>query len=184
MVHEVRRVVTCHDEDGKAVVGIDAVCPHLSVRPRTGTASHLIWVGETTPTDIAGCTDRAARSIGVAPPAGGHIFRGVFEPPATEEEIAGFEAGFLSGQIPHAEGGRYFPPSHPFMHRTRSIDYAVVMQGEIDMKLDDGWIHFKAGDVLVQQGTNHAWVNRSGATCRIAFVLIDARDPLGGTAAP
>jgi uncharacterized cupin superfamily protein len=63
------------------------------------------------------------------------------------------------------------------MHRTRTVDYAVVMSGEIDMLLDDSEIHLKAGDVLVQQGTNHAWVNRGTAPCRIAFVLIDAKEP-------
>jgi uncharacterized cupin superfamily protein len=63
------------------------------------------------------------------------------------------------------------------MHKTRSIDYAVVMEGEIDMVLDDSEVHLAAGDVLVQQGTNHAWVNRGSRPCRIAFVLIDAAGP-------
>jgi uncharacterized cupin superfamily protein len=64
------------------------------------------------------------------------------------------------------------------MHRTKSVDYAIILSGEIDMLLDDSEVHLKAGDVLVQQGTNHAWVNRGIETCRIAFVLIDAVDPL------
>jgi uncharacterized cupin superfamily protein len=63
------------------------------------------------------------------------------------------------------------------MHRTRTVDYAIVMEGEIDMLLDDSEIHLKAGDVLIQQGTNHAWVNRGTKPCRIAFVLIDAMEP-------
>ena len=63
------------------------------------------------------------------------------------------------------------------MHRTRTIDYAIVMDGEIDMLLDDSEIHLKAGDVLIQQGTNHAWVNRGKETCRIAFILIDSKEP-------
>jgi len=66
---------------------------------------------------------------------------------------------------------------HPFMHRTRSIDYAIVLAGEIDMLLDDSEVHMKAGDILVQQGTNHAWVNNGNETCRIAFILIDAQEP-------
>ena len=65
---------------------------------------------------------------------------------------------------------------HPGMHRTRSVDYAIVLEGEIDMLLDEGEVHLQAGDVLVQQGTNHAWVNRGAAPCRIAFVLIDAKE--------
>jgi uncharacterized cupin superfamily protein len=66
---------------------------------------------------------------------------------------------------------------HPFTHRTRSIDYAFVLEGEIDMLLDDTEVRLRAGDILVQQGTNHAWVNNSKANCRIAFVLIDAQEP-------
>jgi len=65
---------------------------------------------------------------------------------------------------------------HAAMHRTRSVDYAIVIEGAIDMLLDDSEVHLEAGDVLVQQGTNHAWVNRGDRPCRIAFVLIDARE--------
>src|SRR6266851_2004126 len=64
-----------------------------------------------------------------------------------------------------------------FVHRTRSLDYAIILSGEIDMLLDDGEVHLKAGDVVVQQATNHAWVNRSGQPCRVAFILIDSREP-------
>jgi uncharacterized cupin superfamily protein len=66
---------------------------------------------------------------------------------------------------------------HANTHRTRTIDYAIVLDGEIDMLLDDSEVHVKAGDVLVQQGTNHAWVNNSGKPCRIAFILIDSKTP-------
>jgi uncharacterized cupin superfamily protein len=63
------------------------------------------------------------------------------------------------------------------MHRTLTIDYAIIMQGEIDMLLDDSEVHLKAGDVLIQQGTNHAWVNRGTESCRIAFILIESKEP-------
>ena len=72
---------------------------------------------------------------------------------------------------------RGLPPSHPAMHRTRTIDYAIVLSGEIDMLMDDSEVHLKAGDILVQQATNHAWVNRGTEPCRIAFVLIDSKEP-------
>jgi mannose-6-phosphate isomerase-like protein (cupin superfamily) len=74
-------------------------------------------------------------------------------------------------------GGR-----HPLMHRTETIDYAIILEGEIDMLLDDEDVHLKAGDIVIQCGTNHAWVNRSKAACRVAFVLIDGKfdDELGG----
>ena len=63
---------------------------------------------------------------------------------------------------------------HPFMHCTDTIDYAIILDGEVDMLLDDSEVHLKAGDVIIQRGTNHAWVNRGSGTCRIAFILIDA----------
>jgi quercetin dioxygenase-like cupin family protein len=69
------------------------------------------------------------------------------------------------------------PPRHPMMHRTRTLDYAIVLAGEIDMLLDEGEVHLKAGDVLVQQATNHAWVNRGRERCRVAFILLDAEEP-------
>ena len=64
------------------------------------------------------------------------------------------------------------------MHRTKSVDYAIILSGEIDMLLDDSEVHLRAGDIVIQQATNHAWVNRSNAVCKIPFILIDAHDPL------
>jgi mannose-6-phosphate isomerase-like protein (cupin superfamily) len=179
---QIRRIVTGHDQSGKAIVTIDGANPHKIVRPRTGTVNRLIWATDRAPADMSGDADRAATHVGIAPAPGGSVFRIVDFPPTTDAEIATFEPGFLSKQIPHEDHGpsRYREPSHPFMHRTRSVDYAIVLSGEIDMKLDEEEIHLRAGDVLVQQGTNHAWINRSGAVCRIAFVLIDAADPLAG----
>ena len=72
-----------------------------------------------------------------------------------------------------------FPPgNHPHMHRTETVDYVIVMEGEIDMDMDDSTVKLKAGDIMVQRGTNHAWANRSGKRARVAFVLVDA-EPLG-----
>ena len=73
----------------------------------------------------------------------------------------------------YAPGGK----AHAFMHRTRSLDYAIILSGEIDMLLEDSSTHVKAGDIVVQQATNHAWVNRGTEPCRIAFVMIDAKKP-------
>lgn len=176
----IRRVVTGHDETGKAIVVFDGANPHKNVRPGSGTAARLLWVTDRTPADISGRSDRAAVKIGIAPPAGGSVFRVVDFPPTTDAEIAKLDADYMHKEISHGESraSRYRPPTHPFMHRTRTVDYAIVIAGEIDMKLDEEEIHLKAGDVLIQQGTNHAWINRSGKPCRIAFVLIDAAEPL------
>ena len=130
---------------------------------------------------MAGSADRANVKVGIAPPPKGSIFRIVDFPSMSDAEIAKLGTDFMQAQISHGDHGssKYRPPTHPFMHRTQSIDYAIVLAGEIDMLLDEGKeINLKAGDVLVQQGTNHAWINRSGKTCRIAFILIDAADPM------
>jgi naringenin degradation protein FdeH len=164
----VRRVVTGH-RDGKAVVLYDSAAPNQKRRQASGLVSTLIWVTEETPADISGRADRAAREIGVPPPPAGSIFRVVDFPP--EEGARSREAILTEMGVVGDHGGA----RHPGMHRTRSIDYAIVLEGEIDMLLDEGEIRLRAGDVLVQQGTNHAWVNRGAGPCRIAFVLIDAR---------
>jgi mannose-6-phosphate isomerase-like protein (cupin superfamily) len=100
-------------------------------------------------------------------------------PPATPESEA-LDSGHRLNELRGEPTIGGLPPRHPFMHRTRTIDYAIVLSGEIDMLLDDSEVHLNAGDVVVQQGTNHAWVNRSQEICRIAFILIDAEDPAPG----
>ena len=162
----VRRVVTGH-RDGKPVVLFDSAAPNQKLRQASGLLSTLVWVTDETPADISGTVDRAQREIGVPPPPRGTIFRVVDFPP--EGGARSREAVLKEMGVADHGGAR-----HPGMHRTKSVDYAVVLEGEIDMLLDDSEVHLEAGDVLVQQGTNHAWVNRGSAPCRIAFVLIDA----------
>jgi len=164
----VRRVVTGH-RDGKAVVLFDSAAPNQKLRQASGLVSTLVWVTDETPTDISGSADRAAREIGVPPPPNGSILRVVDFPP---ERAARSRQAILAEMGVGDHGGA----RHPGMHRTRSVDYAIVLEGEIDMLLDEGEVHLAAGDVLVQQGTNHAWLNRGTIPCRIAFVLIDAKE--------
>jgi mannose-6-phosphate isomerase-like protein (cupin superfamily) len=173
---EIRRVVTTVDKDGRAVVLFDGNNPHKVVRPNRSVTSRLIWVTDQTPADISGPADRAAIEIGIPPPARGSVFR-IIDFPPTPPEIEKLEKDHLHKQIGAHAPTKGRPPRHPLMHRTRTLDYAIIMQGEIDMLLDDAEIHLKAGDLVVQQGTNHAWVNRGTEPCRIAFVLIDAKEP-------
>jgi len=172
----IRRVVTTVDKDGKAVVLFDGANPHKAVRPNRSVTSRLVWVTDQTPADISGSADRAATDIGIAPPKQGSIFR-IIDIPPTPPEIEKLETEYLHKQIGDHAPRKGLPPRHPLMHRTRTIDYAIIMQGEIDMLLDDSEVHLKAGDVLIQQGTNHAWVNRGTEPCRIAFILIDSTEP-------
>jgi hypothetical protein len=172
----IRRVVTVVDRDGKAVVLFDGDNPHQRVRPDRNTVSRMLWMTTQSPAEMSGVADRAAVDVGIAPPAGGSIFRIVDIPPITPE-IERLGPNHMQSELAAHAPKRGLPPRHPLMHRTRTVDYAIVMAGEIDMLLDDSEIHLKAGDVLVQQGTNHAWVNRSTEPCRIAFVLVDATEP-------
>jgi quercetin dioxygenase-like cupin family protein len=141
----IRRVVTGHDANGKAVVRIDDVGARVaSGRPQM--SRQLIWTTDELPVHFTeDGEDKGAREIGTTIP-NGSVFRVV----------------------------EYEPGVTPRPHRTDSIDYAVVMSGEIDMEMDDTVVHLKAGDVLVQRGTIHNWVNRGTVPCVIAFVLISS----------
>jgi quercetin dioxygenase-like cupin family protein len=164
----VRRIVTGHRQ-GKAVILFDSAASNQRLREASGLVSTLLWSTDESPADISRTADRAEREIGVPPPAGGTIFRIVDFPPESGRRSR--EAILREMGVTDSAGAR-----HPGMHRTRSLDYAVVLEGEIDMLLDDSEVHLRPGDVLVQQGTNHAWVNRGSTPCRIAFVLIDAQE--------
>lgn len=150
MPAKIRRVVTGHNAEGKAVVKIDEIVAHSESR-RKGAATFGIWSTDTTPADISGEEDGAERAYGGLDPDR-TIFRFV----------------------------EYQPGCEPRPHRTESIDYAVVISGEIDMELDDSTVHLKAGDVLVQRGTVHNWVNNGSEPCIIAFALIHAELPTFG----
>ena len=146
----IRRVVTGHDKDGRATVKIDETVKNV-VSARPGAHAAVIWTTEGFPVDNNGSDDEGRRQTGTTL-ANGTVFRVL--------ELA--------------------PGSAPRNHRTDSIDYAVVMKGEIDMELDEMTVHLKAGDVLVQRGTIHNWVNRGAEPCVIAFVLIAAEPVTAG----
>ena len=174
MSKRVRRVVTTHDASGKAVVLFDGDAPNVKVRQVGGFVSTLLWVLDALPAGYSGNQDFADVTIGTAPPPGGAVFRIVDFPPLEGELDAEAHRRMTQemGLAHQHHGGT--PPRHPFMHRTSSVDFGIVLAGEIDMLLDDSEVRVKAGDVVVQQGTNHAWVNRGKETCRIAFILIGA----------
>lgn len=169
-----RRIVTGHDAEGKAIALLDT--PVMAKRRSSGgNGMTLLWVTSEFPVDLSSASDRAQTPVGVPPPANGTVFRIVdFAPISGEAAHVDHDEVLRSMGIDPATQGY---PRHANTHRTRTIDYAIVLEGEIDMLLDDSEVHVKAGDVLVQQGTNHAWVNNSGKPCRIAFILIDAKVP-------
>ena len=176
MTKTVRRVVTGHDDDGKAIVLMDGVAENVKIRSGTGIGSTLLWMTDETPSDMTGNADAAERETAVPPPINGSIFRTVEFPPEKNAE-GGLSNDEVRAQMGVERGGSEKPARHPGMHRTASIDYAVIMAGEIDMLMDDSEVHLVAGDVVVQMGTNHAWANRGDEPCQIAFILIGANPP-------
>jgi quercetin dioxygenase-like cupin family protein len=180
MPRQTRRVIADHDESGKALIVADGFTPNVKVRKAGNLTSTLVWVTDETPARLDSGEDPSLRETGVAPPPGGSILRIVDFPPAAE--AGEVDNASMLAEMGLAAGAA--PVRHASMHRTRSIDYAIVLEGEIDMLLDDSEVHLKAGDVLIQKATNHAWVNRSDANCRIAFVLIDAVEPEAWRKAP
>ena len=174
MAKAVRRLVTGHHADGRSTVLFDGPAPNVKQR-KAGNASTLLWVTDEAPARMEK-EDRAARDIGVPPPRQGTIFRLAEFPPGVGGEVRDNETVLRDFGIgPEVKRGH--APRHPAIHRTRSIDYVVVLEGEIDLLLDDGEVRLAAGDVVVQRGTNHAWLNRGTVPCRLAMVFIDAREP-------
>lgn len=143
---------TGHDEAHVAQVLIDGPATNAKY-PQPGQVSTLMWCTAGAPAEIPigeKPEDMGARIIGTAPPPSGTRFAVIDFPPGNQ----------------------------PHMHRTETIDYVIVMEGEIEMDMDDSSVKLKAGDIMIQRGTNHAWANRSGRRARVAFVLVDAK-PLG-----
>jgi mannose-6-phosphate isomerase-like protein (cupin superfamily) len=171
----IRRVVTGHHRDGRSTVLLDDLAPNVKQR-KAGNASTLLWVTDESPANISTCTDRAEREIGVPPPRGGTLFR-IAEFPSKAEGEAPDNATLLRDFGIGQDVARGHAPRHPAIHRTRTIDYVVVLEGEIHLLLDDGEVHLRAGDTIVQQGTNHAWINRGTGRCRLAMVFVDADEP-------
>src|SRR5262249_16905730 len=161
----VRRVVTGHDCDGKAVVLADGPTPNVRLRS-SGIVSTLAWVTDETPAYIGGTDDRAERDIGVAPPPSGSVLGLVDFPPTASGPAVDHAAVTreMELELPTDADAPAAPPRHAFTHRTRSVDYAIVLEGEIDMLLDDSEVHLRMGDIVIQQGTNHAWVNNGATT--------------------
>ena len=148
----IRRVVTGHDAANVAKIVLDAPATNAKF-PQPGFVSTMMWCTDSAPATMPvgeRPEDMGARILGTAPPKQGTRFAVIDFPPG----------------------------NHPHMHRTETIDYVIVIEGEIEMDMDDSTVVLKAGDIMIQRGTNHAWANRTDKRARVAFVLIDA-EPLG-----
>ena len=173
MGRKIRRVVTGHDENGKAIVIMDDIATCTLERPaRPGVTLTNLWQTDKVPMRPERHDDPIEGPLILHPPKNGSIFRIVQFDPEDPEVLAKLDgkAAFaeMGAGANIVEGAR-----HPFMHRTDSVDYSVVLSGEIYMMMDEEEYLLKAGDTVVQQGTNHAWSNRGTEPCLIAFVLND-----------
>ena len=173
-----RRIVTGHDDAGNAIILSDAPPERIQqVGGTTGPTFFEVWNTRETPARIDRRSGEPAESgLMLAPPKGGTRIRVLDIPPDNEElhrmDEATARAHFES--VGSAGASTYKPgASHPFMHRTETIDYGIVLEGELVLIVDRGETTVRAGDIVIQRGTNHAWANRSGKSCRIAFILID-----------
>jgi len=175
----IRRVVTGHDAHGDAMIATDGSVPtvvELAAIP--GTMFHEVWSTVATPVAIDNGPDPTIGPLCLPPPAHGTRIRFVDIPPDTKDFLkhgaARMKDAFSQVGDVHASTVRPDSP-HPLMHRTETVDYGIVISGEITLVLDKGEANLKAGDVVIQRGTNHAWANRSGKPCRMLFMLVDGQ---------
>ena len=177
----VRRIVTGHNEEGRAVIQEDRPVPRVRrIGGERGPQFFEVWNTQATPAPI----DRSSgeppeEGILLAPPKNGTRIRVLDIAPedasiatlSPEQAAAHFAEVGAAAASSHAGAGS----RHAFMHRTETVDYGIVLEGEITLIMDEGETVVRAGDIVIQRGTNHGWANRSGRNCRIAFILIDGR---------
>jgi hypothetical protein len=172
----IRRIVTGDDAKGNSRIFEDSPATSIrTVEARAGYRAVNVWRTEETPARID-APDTTAQHQGISPPRGGTILRIIDFPPEPNDPaklkdiLNATFSGIYKDALHDTRLGK-----HPGMHRTQTLDYAIVLEGEIWAVMDEGETLMRAGDVLIQRGTNHAWANRSKSTARIAFVLIDGR---------
>lgn len=172
----IHRVVTGHNPQGQAVVSSSGPLPMVvEVAAVPGTVFHEVWSTFEAPAAISNGADPTTGSLTLPPPPGGTRIRFVDIPPDTEDFLAHgaerMQEAFRQIGDVDASTVKHDSP-HPLMHRTESVDYGVVIEGELTLVLDTSEVLLRQGSVVVQRGTNHAWANRSGRMCRMLFVLI------------
>ena len=170
----VRRIVTGFDAQGRSRIIEDGPSPAVrSVPERPGYRVTNVWRTSESPVRID-AADSIADHRGVCPPPTGSVVRIIDYPPEPVDPAAraAMQEATFRTMFPDAQH-HVKPGEHPGMHRTDTVDYAIVLEGEITAILEEEQTVMRAGDVMIQRGTNHAWANRSGKPARIAFILLD-----------
>lgn len=173
MAKQIRRIVTGHNAAGKSIILQDAFATSiLEMAAMPGLRVTDLWETTTAPADLSNDTDPVDRPVHLEPKPMGTICRIVEFPPDTAlRDRAGSQEVFASLGASHTADTS---SATPMMHKTASVDYAIVLSGEVWAVMDEGETCMRAGDVLIQRGTNHAWSNRSREPAFIAFILVGA----------
>ena len=184
MAQHVRRIVTGHDGRGRSIVHEDGPPARVvTLGGPAGAIFHEIWNTRAAPAPIDRASGEPAEAgIALLPPASGTRIR-ILDIPPDDGKLAALPREAVRALFEAIGAGHALAEDapHPLMHRTETIDYGIVLEGELVLILDEGETIVRAGDVIVQRGTSHAWANRSDRNARIAFVLVDGRfeDGLG-----
>ncbi|MET0466288.1 MAG: cupin domain-containing protein [Chitinophagaceae bacterium] len=173
-----RRIITGHDSKGNAIILSDAPPIHTQLVGGPGGPTFFeIWHTSETPAKILSHPgDRDEEGLMLPPPLNGTRLRVIEFPPEGEEiqklTASDAAAKFKAMGEEKASTANSSAP-HPLMHKTKTVDYGIVLEGEITLVVDLGETTLRTGDIVIQNGTNHAWANRSGKICRMVFILID-----------
>lgn len=177
----IHRVVTAHDADGKSILASNGLLPTVrELESLPGMIFHEVWETGATPAPVDNCPDPTIGPTAHQAPQNGTRIRFVdFPPDDSYLDQAGARMKELFREVNDVDALTVKPDSpHPMMHRSEAIDYAVVIEGEITLVLDDSEVLLKPGSVVVQRGTNHAWANRTDLLCRVLYIQINGRyDP-------
>ena len=175
----VRRIVTGHDAAGKAIILEDCAAPRVT--EMGGPVFHEVWTTSTMPAVI----DRSSGEphedrLSLLPPTNGTRIRVIDAPPESEsdEQLTADQAQMMFEMINAPNVKTHYAGSdapHPLMHRTETLDYAIILEGEMTLILDDSETVVRAGDIVIQRGTNHGWANRGKQKCRAIFVMVDGK---------
>lgn len=173
-----KRVVTGHDDQGQACVASCAPTPNnFPLKAVPGTVFYEVWNSIASPALLDNADDPTSKPLQLSPSASGSVIRVVDIPPdSVQNQVSAEDAAAAFAEIGESHAGTARADSrHKLMHRTETLDYGIVTEGEVWLVLDQDEVHLKRGDVVVQRGTNHAWSNRTEQMARMVFILLDGR---------
>ncbi|SDH32916.1 cupin domain-containing protein [Pseudomonas panipatensis] len=173
-----KRVVTGHDAQGQALVASCGPTPHnFPLKAVPGTLFYEVWNSTGSPALLDNAGDPTAKPLQLSPAALGSLIRVVDIPPdSVQNQVSAEDAAACFAEIGESHAGTGKADSkHKLMHRTETLDYGIVTEGEVWLVLDGEEVHLRRGDIVVQRGTNHAWSNRTEQMARMVFILLDGR---------